>query len=64
MEYLELEEVAALLKLSVATVKGWLRSKKGGRDFWKYCTKVGKRNVITTTNLERWMHDTKSGVSK
>ena len=64
MEYLELAEVAAHLKLSEATLKGWLKSKSGGRDFWRYCTKIGKRNVITVENLNKWMHDTKSGVSK
>ncbi len=55
MEYLELAEVAVHLKFSESTVKGWLKSKSGGRKFWKYCTKIGKRNVITVKSFELWM---------
>jgi len=54
MDYMELEEVAEFLKLELSTLKHWAKT-DGGKGFRKYCTKIGRRNVILEENLDRWM---------
>jgi hypothetical protein len=54
VRYLELGEVAEFLKLEFSTLKCWAKT-NGGREFKKYCTKLGRRNVVLEENLDRWM---------
>ncbi len=54
VKYLEMGEVSAFLKLELSTLKCWVKT-DGGRGFRKYCTKLGRRNVVLEENLDRWM---------
>ena len=54
--YLEIDEVAEFLRISPATIQDWLRTRNPNK-FKKYCTRIGRRPIITHENLDRYLHD-------